>query len=81
MTENKIRAKTHWKKIAREKGKNKSPKIEAQPLTVGIKRVGKLIFEEGEETLQKRRLTISNTSQTEFEEGSMVVARQHRREP
>ena len=66
--------------MAREKGKNKSPKAEVQLPVSGIKRVGKLIFEEGEESLQKRRCTISNTSHSEIKEGSVVATRQHRRE-
>ena len=44
--ERKVKAETQWKRIAREKGKNKSPKSKAQPLSIGPKRVGKLIFEE-----------------------------------
>lgn len=49
--ESKMKAKAHMKKMAREKGKNKSPKVEVQQPVVGIKRVGKLIFEEGDEPL------------------------------
>ena len=44
--EKKIKAEAQWKRIAREKGKNKSPKSEAQPLSIRSKRVGKLVFEE-----------------------------------
>ena len=44
--ERKVKVEAQWKRIAREKGKNKSPKSKAQPLSIGSKRVGKLIFEE-----------------------------------
>ena len=71
----KVKTKAQFKKMAREKGKNKSPKVEVQLPVAGIKRVGKLIFEEGEESLQKRRCTISNTSYSKIEEGSAVAAR------
>ena len=37
--------------MAREKGKNRSPKTKVQLPIAGIKRVGKLIFEDGEESL------------------------------
>ena len=35
--ERKVKAKTQWKKIAREKGKNKSPKAEVKPPIAGLK--------------------------------------------
>lgn len=41
--ERKIKAEAQWKKIAKEKGKNKSPKSEAQPLSI-IKEGGKINF-------------------------------------
>nr|POE52271.1 hypothetical protein CFP56_67209 [Quercus suber] len=42
----KIKATGQWKRLAREKGKNKSPGKENHLMNIGSKRVGKLIFEE-----------------------------------
>ena len=42
----KTKAEENWKRIAREKGKNKSPKSDVQFLSSGSKRAGKLVFEE-----------------------------------
>ena len=36
----KKKAKANWKRIAREKGKNKSPRSNVQPLSIGSKRAG-----------------------------------------
>nr|POF08450.1 hypothetical protein CFP56_40514 [Quercus suber] len=42
----KIKATGQWKRLAREKGKNKSPGKEIHLMNIGSKRGGKLIFEE-----------------------------------
>ena len=42
----KTKADANWKRIVREKGKNKSPKSDVQFLSAGSKRAGKLVFEE-----------------------------------
>lgn len=44
------------KKIAREKGKNRSPTSKIQTQILGTKRVGKLIFSEEEAPTQKKTL-------------------------
>nr|POE89437.1 hypothetical protein CFP56_01794 [Quercus suber] len=63
-TARKTKAEANWKRIAREKGKNKSPKSEVQFLSVGSKRAGKLVFEEeGIEILQKKQCTVPITAQ------------------
>ena len=49
--ERKLKTKAQLKKMAREKRKNKSLKVEVQLPVARIKRMGKLIFEEGEESL------------------------------
>ena len=44
--------------------------------------MGKLVFEEERtEVLQKKQCTVPITTQNRSEEGSIVVVRQHRREP
>ena len=48
------KAKCHWKKIAREKGENKSPTSEVQTQILGAKRAGKIIFAEEEAPTQKK---------------------------
>ena len=78
----KTKADANWKRIVREKGKNKSPKSDVQFLSAGSKRAGKLVFEEERtEVLQKKQCTVPITTQNQFEEGLIVVVRQHRREP
>ena len=39
-TARKTKVEANWKRIAREKGKNKSPSSDVQPLSIGSKRVG-----------------------------------------
>jgi len=53
MGEGNGKAKRHWKKIAREKGKNKSPTFEVQTQTLGAKWVGKIILTEEEAPAQE----------------------------
>ena len=65
-----------------EHGKNKSPQSDTELITMGTKRVGKLISDEEEKViLQKKRCTAINTNQTKSEERSAIVAEQHHREP
>ena len=73
--ERKIKAKAHWKRIAREKGKSKSPKSDGQPLSIGSKRVGKLVFKEEVDVSQKKQCTATTTNQNQSKEGSALVAR------
>ena len=71
----KVKTKAHWKKIAMEHGKNKSPESNTELITVGTKRGGKLISDEEEKViLQKRRCTTVNTNQIESEERSVIAA-------
>ena len=72
-----------WKRMAREKGKNKSPGKEFQFLNSGTKRAGKLIFEEDEKLVvpQKKQRLVNAGDLTQTDERSAVTARQHRREP
>ena len=71
-----------WKRLAREKGKNKSPGKEFQFISSGTKRVGKFIFEEEKLVApQKKQRLVSTGDLIQTDERSAVVARQHRREP
>lgn len=70
MGQRKIKAEAQWKRIAREKGKNKSPKSEAQPLSIGSKRVGKLIFEEEMVVSQKKQRLVATDEQNSHDEES-----------
>ena len=72
-----------WKRMAREKGKNKSPGKEFQFLNSGTKRAGKLISEEDEKLVvpQKKQRLVNAGDLTQTDERSAVTARQHRREP
>ena len=45
-SEGKTKATGQWKRLAREKGKNKSPGKDVKFISSGSKRVGKLTFEE-----------------------------------
>ena len=45
-SEGKTKATEQWKRLAREKGKNKSPGKDVKFISSGSKRVGKLTFEE-----------------------------------
>ena len=81
-TVRKTKVEANWKRIAREKGKKKSPGSDVQPVSIGSKRMGKLVFEEEEiDDPHKRQCTETTTAQNHSEEGSAVAARQHRREP
>ena len=72
----KTKAEANWKRIAREKGKNKSLRSNVQPLSIGSKRAGKLVFEEEEiDVSHKRQCTTTTTNQNQFEEGSTVATR------
>lgn len=53
----KKKVEANWKRIAREKGKNKSPTSDTQPVSIGSKRAGKLIFEEKKDVSHKRQCT------------------------
>ena len=78
----KAKAKANWKRIAREKGKNKSSSPKVQPLNIGSKRAGTLVFEKEEiDGSHKRQCTDIITAQNQSNEGSAVAAEQHRREP
>ena len=78
----KKKAKANWKRIAREKGKNKSPRSNVQPLSIGSKRARKLVFEEEEiDVSHKRQCTVTTIAQNQSKEGSAVASRQHCREP
>ena len=75
-TTRKTKAEANWKRIAREKGKKKSPGSDIQPLSIGSKRMGKLVFEEEEiDVSHKTQCTITTTAQNHSEEGSVVAAR------
>ena len=81
-TARKTKAEANWKRIAREKGKKKSQGSDVQPLSIGSKRMGKLVFEEEEiDISHKRQCTETTTAQNHSEEGSVVATRQHCREP
>ena len=78
----KTKAEANWKRIAREKGKNKSSSPEGQPLNIGSKRAGTLVFEKEEiDGSHKRQCTDTITAQNQSDEGSAVAAWQHCREP
>ena len=78
----KTKAEANWIRIAREKGKNKSSSLEVQPLNIGSKRAGTLVFEKEEiDGSHKRQCTDTITAQNQSDEGSAVAAWQHRREP
>lgn len=76
LTGRKVKSEAHWKRIARAKCKNKSPILEAQPVSVGSKRVGKLIFEEETDVSQKKQCLVATEEQNPHDEGSVVAARQ-----
>ena len=81
-TVRKTKAEANWKRIAREKGKNKSPSSDVQPLSIASKRAGKLVFEKEEiDVSHKRQCTITTTAQNKSEKGSVVAAKQHHQEP
>ena len=81
-TVKKTKVKANWKRIAREKGKNKSSSPDVQPLNIGSKRAGTLVFEKEEiDVSHKRQCTVTTTAQNQSDEGSAVAAMQHRREP
>ena len=78
----KTKAEANWKRIAREKGNNKSSSPKVQPLNIGSKRAGTLVFEKEEiDVSHKRQCTVTTTAQNQSDEGSAVAAWQHRREP
>lgn len=78
----KTKAEANWKRIAREKGKKKSPGSDVKPVSIGSKRMGKLVFEEEDiDDTHKRQCMEITTTQNHYDEGSTVAARQHRREP
>lgn len=62
--ERKTKETAQWKRMAREKDKNKSPGKDAQLLSSGSKRVGKLIFEEEPKTPQKKLRLATTENQT-----------------
>ena len=78
----KTKATGQWKRLVREKGKNKSPGKDAKFISSGSKRDGKLTFEEGKLVAPQKKLRIANEEDlTQNVERSAVAARQHRREP
>ena len=78
----KTKAEANWKRIASEKGKNKSSSPDVQPLNIGSKKAGTLVFEKEEiDVSHKRQCTVTTTAQNQSDEGSAVAAMQHRREP
>lgn len=79
--EGKGKVRRQLKKIAREKGKNKSPTSKIQTQILGTKRVGKLIFSEEEAPTQKRHCSETIKFQNDMEDRTAVAAGQHRREP
>lgn len=62
--ERKTKETAQWKRMAREKGKNKNPGKDAQLLSSGSKRVGKLIFEEEPKAPQKKLRLATTENQT-----------------
>ena len=79
--EEKAKTTAKWKRLAREKGKNKSLGKDAQLLHSGSKRVGKLFFEGESKFPQKKQRSIALANQNQLDERSAVAARQHRWEP
>lgn len=79
--EGKVKTTAQWKRLAREKGKNKSPTKGVQLPSSGSKREGKLLFEEETEIYQKKQRIETMEVQNQIDERSAVTARQHRREP
>ena len=79
--EEKAKTTAQWKRLAREKGKNKSPCKNAQLLSSRSKRAGKLIFEGEPEFPQKKQRSVALADQNQLDERSAVAARQHRQEP
>ena len=78
----KIKATAQWKRLAREKGKNKSPGKDVKFISNGSKRVVKLTFEEGKLVSPQKKLRITSAEDlTKNEERSAVAVRQHRRKP
>ena len=81
-SEGKTKATSQWKRLAREKGKNKSPGKDAKFISSGSKRDGKLTFEEGKLVAPQKKLRIANEEDlTQNVERSAVAARHHRQEP
>ena len=78
----KTKATGQWKRLVREKGKNKSPGKDAKFISSGSKRDGKLTFEEGKLVAPQKKLRIANEEDlTQNVERSAVAARHHRQEP
>ena len=78
----KIKATAQWKRLAREKGKNKSPGKDVKFISSGSKRDGKLTFEEGKLVAPQKKLRIANEEDlTQNVERSAVAVRHHRQEP
>lgn len=81
-SDGKVKATSQWKRLAREKGKNKSSGKEVQLISSGSKRVGKSIFEEENLVAPQKKLRLVSTGNlTQDNERSAVAARLHCWEP
>lgn len=69
------------KKIAREKGLSQTPASKAQNLSVGIKRIGSLIFPESEGSDARKKFCDDQRGNSDAEVLSAAAAEQRRREP